>query len=256
MSALFFSLLTAALYVFISIFTSLLYKKLFFSKSHYNFILSFAFGVLLATVFFSIMPYAIENLSINLIITYFVAGFLTFLLLENFIHHNHCKKGEKNDKKNTEKHCHRGLLNVVGDTVHSFIEGIGIAVAYITSIPIGISLTIASIFHEIPKEIGDYAVLLKAKHNLAKATKLNLLASLSIIPGVLLPFIFFDYYENYHYLKPAILTFLAGMFIYIAFKDIYPSLAHNNSTINIIQLMFVFLGIMFIMGLEFTVHNY
>ncbi len=253
MSALFFSVLTSLLYIFISFLASFFYKKMKFSKDDYRKILSFSFGILLATSLFSILPFSLKTLSFEATLFFFIFGFLTFLFLENFIHRAHCKNNGTNSKDIKDgKHCHSGLLNLVGDFVHNFIEGIGLAVAYITSIPMGISITLAGIAHEIPKELSDYAILLKSRYSLPKATKLNLLVSLPVLPGVLLTFLFLDQITTYYYVKPLVLTFLGGMFLYIAIKDFYPQIIlKNNIKENNLQAVFVLFGLMFVIILDF-----
>ena len=207
--------------------------------------MSIAVGALLGDAFIHLIPEALEE-SLNTTLTSFliIVGILLFFTLEKFMHWHH--HGE--DK--TESSIHPvGKLVILSDGVHNFIDGIIIGASFMVSLPIGIATTIAVILHEIPQEIGDFAVLLHAGYTKKRALWLNFLSALAAILGAIVSFILGEVAE-----VSAIwfLPLAAGGFIYIAVADLIPEL-HKTKEIksSIHQLLAVALGILAMVGLTF-----
>ena len=134
-------------------------------------------------------------------------------------------------------------MNLIGDTMHNFIDGLIIGASYLISIPVGVASTIAIIFHEIPQEIGDFGVLLKGGYSKTKALLLNFITALSAILGVLIALIFAVKVNG---VVDFLIPFAAGNFIYIAGSDLIPELHKeecNNEKKDLLQMIMFVLGI-------------
>lgn len=207
--------------------------------------ISLAVGALLGDAFIHLIPEALEESS-NVILTsvLIIAGILLFFTLEKFMHWHH--HGE--DKEESRIHP-TGKLVLLSDGIHNFIDGIIIGASFIVSIPIGIATTSAVIFHEIPQEIGDFAVLLHAGYTKKRALWLNFLSALSAILGAVVFFILGDMAVAS---SSWFLSLAAGGFIYIAVADLIPEL-HKTKEVkhSIFQLLAVAIGVLAMVALTF-----
>lgn len=214
-------------------------------KKYIGLFISLAIGALLGDAFIHIIPESFENLvDPNITSLLIISGLMIFFLLEKLIHWHH--HGE--DKE--EEHVHPvGKLVLFSDGIHNLIDGIIIGVSFIVSIPLGFATTLAVILHEIPQEIGDFAVLLHAGYSKRKALLYNFISALFAVLGVLIVFILGDVIENY------ILWFLpiaAGGFIYVALADLIPELhKHSGRTNLILQIGALTLGVLLMLSLKF-----
>lgn len=181
------------------------------------FFVSFSAGALLGGAFFHLLPEIIKEVgyTINTALLLIVGIFL-FFILEKYVHWRHCHE------PTSEKHPHHlGNMNLIGDGLHNFIDGLIIAASYLISIPLGIASTLAIIFHEIPQEIGDFGVLLHSGFSKAKAILYNLLSASIAILGVVIGIMLG---ENNQLFTFYILPIAAAGFIYIATADLIPEL--------------------------------
>lgn len=184
------------------------------------YLVSFSAGALLGDVFLHILPEMAET---GLGVAegfYFLAGLIVFFLLEKFIlwNHNH---GEHDESVHSSVY-----LSTFGDSLHNFIDGLVIAAAFLVDIRLGVATTLAVIFHEIPQEIGQFAILLHGGWSKTKATLYNFLSALSSILGALVVVLFARNLEG----APSFLIAFAGAsFIYIALSDIVPQLHKEAS---------------------------
>jgi len=140
-------------------------------------------------------------------------------------------------------------MNLVGDGVHNFIDGLIIGVSYLVSIPLGLVTTFAVILHEIPQEIGDFGVLLHGGFSKTKALAWNLSSALIAVVGVIFSLVLGNYVDNIHlFLVPVAI----GGFIYIAGSDLIPEL-NKNFTVrkSFLQLAVFILGILLMAALLF-----
>lgn len=186
-------------------------------KKYIYIFVSLAAGALLGDVFIHLLPESFETIENGTVVGLLViAGFFTFFILEKFLHWHH------HSDDTHEQHTHPvGKLVLFSDGVHNFIDGVVIGVSFMISIPVGIATTIAVILHEIPQEIGDFAVLLHAGYTRARALWLNFLSALAAVLGTLLAFVLG---ENSEALITYVLPVAAGGFIYIAGSDLIPEL--------------------------------
>ena len=133
-------------------------------------------------------------------------------------------------------------MNLVGDSLHNFLDGIIIAASFIISIPVGIATSIAVLLHEIPQEIGDFGVLIYGGFEKTKALILNFASASTVIIGGIVGFLFSNYVERS---TTILLTLAAGGFIYIAASDLIPQI-RNEKTLKktIINFTLFLLGIL------------
>ncbi len=212
----------------------------------YIFVLvSLAVGALLGDAFIHLIPEAFEASDNSLLISLLiVAGVVLFFIFEKFMHWHH----HGNDTHEHEIHTF-GKLILFSDGVHNFIDGVIIGISFLASIPLGIATTLAVILHEIPQEIGDFAVLLHAGYERKKALWLNFLSALAAVAGTLVAFLFGGAGENF---TNWILPIAAGGFIYIAVADLMPEL-HKTKKIShsLSELFSLILGVILMVGLVF-----
>jgi zinc and cadmium transporter len=187
--------------------------------SHYLF--SFAAGVLLGTAFFDLLPEASEAAGEINIFFWTLVGILSFFLLVRFIHwFHHHDDHPKNEPSATVP------LIVVGDTVHNFIDGVAIAASFLVSVPLGILTTVAVAVHEIPQEIGDFAILLRKGMKRSKVLWINVFSALAAFAGAILMYMLGDTLEGS---LPIFLSLTAGFFIYIASSDLIPEIHKQDN---------------------------
>ncbi len=181
--------------------------------------ISFAAGVLLATTFLELLPEAVaRNHAGGNFFVATLAAMGGFFLLERFLHGFHSHDGGHATVS--------GHLILIGDTLHNFIDGVVIAATFLVEPALGVSTALAVAAHEIPQEIADYGILLRAGFSRSRALLLNFLSGLSAVLGVLLCVAFQPLIEAY---LSWFMAATAGMFIYIAASDLMPELHHPHA---------------------------
>jgi len=211
------------------------------------YLVSFSAGSLFGDAFIHLIPEAIENsASVNVSI-FIIFGILSSFVVERFLQWRHCHIPTTSDHPHTFAY-----MNFLGDAVHNFIDGIIIAGSYIVSIPVGISSTLAVVFHEIPQELGDFGVLIYGGFKRSKALWLNFLTALTAVGGALFALILGSIIEGF---TPLVIPFAAGNFIYIAGSDLIPELRKDTPEIGkaALQMVSLILGVaamLFILLLE------
>lgn len=207
-------------------------------KTFLIYIVSFSAGALFGDAFLHLLPEIVEKHGFTLIVSSFtLLGIGIFFTMEKIVHWRHCHHPI------TEEHVHPfAIMNLIGDGVHNFIDGLIIGASYIVSIPVGIATTIAVAFHEIPQEIGDFGVLLHGGFSKAKALVLNFLTALAAVIGAVIALLASRYVEN---IELFIIPIAVGGFIYIAGSDLIPEL-HKEFTVkkSILQLIAFIAGIL------------
>ena len=205
--------------------------------------ISIAIGALLGDAFIHLIPEALEeSLNTTLTSVFIVAGIILFFILEKFMHWHH--HGEDKDENTAHPICKIVLLS---DGIHNFIDGIIIAASFMVSVPVGIATTLAVILHEIPQEVGDFAVLLHFGYTRKRALLLNFLSALAAVLGAVFMFIFANIAEI---TTTFFLPIAAGGFIYIAVADLIPEL-HKTKDVkhSALQLFGIALGVLAMIAL-------
>ncbi|HLF55142.1 MAG TPA: ZIP family metal transporter [Candidatus Nanoarchaeia archaeon] len=212
-------------------------------------LVSFAAGALLGAAFLDLLPEAFEKTGESVFL-FALIGVVVFYFIETFFYWYHCHYGHHHHHKHHKVHPF-AWLNLFGDAVHNFVDGMIIAAAYLASIPVGIATTVAVILHEIPQELGDFGILVFGGISRAKALFFNFLSALTAVLGAMLVYNFSSTLDLSAFLVP----FAAGGFIYIASADLLPEL-HKERNVNkaIIQLFFFLLGVAVLWIMTSIVH--
>jgi len=177
-------------------------------------LVGFSAGTLMGGAFLHLMPEALERSpSINAF-SYLILGFTLFFLMERFLRWRHCHNGK------CDVHVFT-YLNLVGDGLHNFLDGLAIAAGFIVDLQLGIVTTLAIVSHEVPQELGDFGVLIYGGFSKSKALLYNLLSALTAMLGAFVGFYLSPYVEN---LALSILPLAAGGFIYISGSDLIPEI--------------------------------
>lgn len=195
-------------------------------------LISFAVGALLGDAFIHLIPEAFEELGTGLLTPLLiVGGMMIFFVMESSVRWRHCYLPI------TGHHVHPvGTLNLTGEALHNFIDGLLIAVSYTVSIPIGIATTLAVILHEIPQEIGDFGILVYAGFPVKKALLFNFLSALTAVLGAVIFLIVGPLIEE---LSPIMLAITAGGFIYMAGSNLIPEIQQNCERLSILSRHFL-----------------
>jgi zinc and cadmium transporter len=208
------------------------------------YLVSFSVGGLFGDAFIHLIPEGIEEsgfgISFSLLI---LLGLLSSFIVEKFLQWRHCHI------PTSSEHPHSfAYMNLFGDAVHNLIDGLIVGGSYIASIPIGISTTLAVIFHEIPQEIGDFGVLIHGGFNKTKALRFNFLTALTAILGAVIALVLGATLEGF---TPFLIPFAAGNFIYIAGSDLIPELRKDepNPKKATLQVASITLGVAIMLSL-------
>ncbi|WP_428355718.1 ZIP family metal transporter [Methyloprofundus sp.] len=224
---------------------------------------SFATGALLAVAFWGLIPHAFEEVGheqIQTISGSIMLGLLLFFILEKLLIWRHCHSGTCEVHGETEDHGHShgahksaGTMIIIGDGIHNFVDGVLIAAAFLTDVQLGIVTSLAVAAHEIPQEVGDFAILLHSGYSKGKALFYNVLASLTTVVGGVLAYYSLDGLQES---LPYFLAIAASSFIYIAVADLIPTL-HKKTDIksSLQQIALILAGVSLIILLHGVAHD-
>ncbi len=174
-------------------------------------------GALIGGAFLHLMPESIRNCSdqsLDMMFSFVILGFVIFFILEKILHWRHCHDAD------CEVHTF-GYMNLIGDAIHNFIDGLIVAVSFVTDVNLGVMTTIAIAAHEIPQEIGDFGVLVHSGMDVSKALLLNFVVALTVIIGGLVGYFVSGTIDEFLIF---LLPMAAGGFIYISSSDLIPEL--------------------------------
>ncbi|MDD4628477.1 MAG: ZIP family metal transporter [Candidatus Peribacteraceae bacterium] len=204
-------------------------------------LVGFSTGALLGDVFLHMLPEMALETDFGNRLLLILVGILISFVIEKVIHwrHCHCSGLPLQDDRH---HIHpMGIMNLVGDGMHNFIDGAIIAGSFLVSPMIGMATTVAVILHEIPQEIGDFAILLYSGFSRGRALLLNFLSGCVAVAGavaVLLTASALPVAGSW------LLPLAAGNFLYIAGSDLIPELHKDSRLIPaLFQLLTILIGI-------------
>ncbi len=188
-------------------------------------LVSYAIGALLGAAFLEMLPHAFEGgNSVRTVAATVLAGIFIFFILEKLVLWRHChvEDCEVHDHHaDAHDHGRSGMLILVGDSFHNFVDGILIAAAFMENTQLGIVTALAVIAHEIPQEVGDFLILLHSGYSRARAFMLNLLSSLAMFAGGLIAYFALQTLQEW---VQTIIALAAASMIYVAVADLIPGL--------------------------------
>ncbi|MEO7904449.1 MAG: ZIP family metal transporter [Candidatus Saccharimonadales bacterium] len=204
--------------------------------------LPFGAGALLAAAFFDLLPEAFELGEPRTLLLWALAGFTLFFVLErtaSWFHNHHDHDDGQHDDKNVQQ---RRMI-LVGDIMHNAIDGVAIGAAFLVSIPTGFVTALAVGAHEIPKEMGTFALLLSRGWHGKKVVVANVATGIAtLITGLVVYYLGTDF----HLPIGPLLAMTAGFFIYIAASDIIPDIHEQPRRMGTIQAAMLVLGIVLV----------
>lgn len=205
-------------------------------------LLCFAVGVMIGNVTFDLLPEAVEQMNITKVSLLAAIGFVAFVLIELVLHRSHRLRGKS-----------LAWMNILADGAHNFIDGVLIAAAFIltpSNPHVGIATTLAVILHEIPQEMGDYAIFISVGYSRFKALLLNFLSALTAVVGAVMTLFFSSTMQT---VSPLFLPIAAGGFVYLAIFGLLPlifqqSQEHEGRGVysHIVSFLVVAIGFFFI----------
>jgi zinc and cadmium transporter len=180
-------------------------------------LISYAVGTLLGVALLALLPEALSSLRPTEALGALLCGVLVFFLLEKLVLWRHC-----HDSQECEVHTSSAAsLVIIGDAFHTFVDGALIAAAVLTSVPLGVTTALAVAAHEIPQEVGDFAILLRAGYSRARAFTLNVMSAAGGVLGAIAMLVTSQWLPG---VLPYVLSFAAGSFLYVAMSDLIPDL--------------------------------
>ncbi len=237
----FASVFLVSLVSFAGLFTLTLKKD--WIKKISLFLVSLAVGALLGDAVIHLIPESFEILGLSPKTSLLIlSGLLVFFILEKFIRWRHCHVADSD-------HVHPIVaMNLIGDGLHNFIDGMLIAATFQVEIKLGFATTFAILLHEIPQEIADFGVLVHGGLSPLRALFLNFLSGLVALLGVALVFAVPQSLELSH----SLMAITAGCFLYIAGSDLVPELHHHVAfQDSLMQFFAILLGIIMMYALTF-----
>ena len=219
-------------------------------------LVALAAGTLVGDAFFHLLPEAAPSWEDDLagLGLFLIAGFVAFFALEIAVRSRHAHLESATPDEHGHHHAEQAdhvhlapyaWTNLVGDAVHNILDGAVIATAFLVDVPLGIATTIAVVLHEVPQELGDFAVLLRAGMRPGKALLFNFASALVSLAGaglVLALDLDVGVLESYA------LPFIAGAFLYIAAADLIPELHHHSKGGEAVMILLSFvvgIGLMY-----------
>lgn len=242
------ALVSLVSFVGILVLVDKIYKSVFLTA-----LISFAAGSLIGDVFFHLLPEHIEAYDYtNETVVGLLAGIIIMLLVEAYLHCSHDSEEEievieSEQTHNHKGHSHLGKLNIIGDAIHNYLDGIAIAVSFLISPEVGFATTFAVILHEIPQELADVSVLAFSGWSKKKILLLNFATALTAIAGVLTVFVLQNIDST---IEKFLIPVAAGQFIYIALADLLPVI-HKKAGVKkyVVEIAAFIIGILIMFAL-------
>ena len=232
-------------------------------------LVSFATGALLGAALLALIPHAVLGAGserVHEVGIALIAGIALFFVLEKFLlwrhcHDDHCDTHTVSDPATHQGHAHNhddarrkasGSLVLVGDALHNVLDGVLIAAAFLTDVHLGIVTAVAIMAHEIPQEVGNFAVLLHSGVSRGRALALNLLTSLTAVIGGVVGYFALETAQR---LLPFALAVAASSLLYVAVADLIPGLHRRiDPRSSVMQVLLIGLGIALITFAERHAH--
>jgi len=200
-------------------------------------LISYAVGTLLGAVFLELLPQAFQRAdSLQGMAVTILAGILLFFVLEKLVLWRHChvEQCEAHDPPLAPHHDHgrSGMMIMIGDTIHNFVDGVLIAAAFLADHQLGIVTAIAIIAHEIPQEVGDFVILLHSGYSKSRAFIFNMLSSAAMVLGGAIGFLALQSVQHW---IPSLLGLAAASMLYVSVADLIPGLHRRPELLATLQ---------------------
>ncbi len=206
-------------------------------------LVAFASGTLIGGAFFHLIPESLRLGSATFPLL--VGGILSFFALEKFLCWQHCHEAQ------CEVHSFT-YLNLVGNCIHNFIDGLIIAGGFLVAVDVGIVIVAVVLFHEMPQKIGEFGVLTYGGFTTSKAILLNGLTGLTVVMGGTLGYLFSMHVKA---LQPMLVPFAAGAFVYVALADLIPELHRRRRPgESLAQFCLMIAGAVLLWGARYLIH--
>jgi zinc and cadmium transporter len=205
-------------------------------------LVSYAVGTLLGVALLVLLPEALSHLPPRTVLGWLLGGIMLFFLLEKLVLWRHCHTHD------CEAHGMAAPMVLIGDAFHNFLDGVVIGAAVRTSVPLGVSTALAVATHEIPQELGDFAILLDAGYSRRKALLLNIVSGGSSVLGAIVAVLALEWVPQ---LSQYVLSVAAAGFLYVAMADLIPDLHRGRiDSRTFRQLFLTVAGIFTVVGLN------
>jgi len=224
--------------------------------AHVPMLISYAVGALLGAVFLEILPHAFRlAANVEQVTATILGGILLFFMLEKLVLWRHCHEEQcaaHEAQPALQDHGRSGMMIMIGDTFHNFVDGILIAAAFLADVQLGLVTAIAIIAHEVPQEVGDFLVLLHSGYSKRYAFALNVLSSLAMMVGGVLAYFTLQTAQQW---IPSLLALAAASMLYVSVADLIPGL-HRRPEIQaaVQQVVLIVIGIATIWGAGILLH--
>lgn len=212
-------------------------------------LVSFAVGALLGDAFLHLIPEALSRGGARQEAPYLIlGGILLFFVVEKLLRHHHGPLHQHHHPGH-EVHPELAAINLIGDAIHNFIDGMLIAAGYLAGPALGMSTTVAVLMHELPQELADFGVLVHSGLSPRKALLLNLATSSVAVLGAVVTLLAGEHAGPAF--AAALVPVAAGGFVYIALADLVPELQHDRSLRALpVQASLIALGILVMVALR------
>ena len=219
-----------------------------FAKKISFYLVSFAAGALLGAAFFDLIPEALSGAGEKALVSVLVGIFVIFFF-ERFLGWYHYHNGAPH-----EHHSFTVQSVLLGDTLHNFIDGVAIALAFAVSTEVGIATTFAVFVHEIPQEMGDFGIFIKKGYKRIKILFFNLMTALATLVGAVVTYLFLPWISETVISYGLAIT--AGTFIYISTADLIPELReHTEGGFGMGHTLAILLGVITVFLLSGIIHE-
>jgi zinc and cadmium transporter len=221
-------------------------------------LVSYAIGALLGAAFLELLPHAFEGaMSVRSVAATVLAGIFVFFILEKLVLWRHCHVEDcdvHDQHADAHDHGRSGMLILIGDSFHNFVDGILIAAAFMENTQLGIVTALAIIAHEIPQEVGDFLILLHSGYSRTRAFMLNLLSSFAMFAGGLVAYFALQALQEW---VQIFIALAAASMIYVAVADLIPGL-HKRPELRatLSQSLLIALGVSSIWLVGHLTRNY
>lgn len=195
------------------------------SKAWLTRMVSFAAGLMLAIALLDLLPEALEDgMEANNLFAVLLVSLIALFALDFKLHASH--------RHSADGFCSHDLARpipmiLVGGALHVFTDGLLLGAAFLANPVLGWSMTLAILLHEVPREAGDFALLLTAQWGKMKALTWNAISRLACVLGAVFGYLVLSGAREW---VPFVLAIAAANFIYIALTGILPWLRRERET--------------------------